>query len=104
MVYGQNAKLEVVPISWKGKWGEDHTEEYYLTDYYKDGVESNGAVKVYISRSDHTYLPYEFNTSGYNRQLHFGCLWMGGDQAGVFFAIHPNSNRPLQKKLAKQMY
>lgn len=87
-------------ISWKILGQGDFSKEYWVADYYKNGDEiNNGPVRVYFSKSEYpTQIPSRFNTGGYNGHLHFGCIWMGGDQEGFYFVLHSNENRPLQKQ------
>merc|ERR1719361_842205 len=71
-------------------------EEYRLVDYYIDGDKSGNVYKVFIAKD--TTPPQQFQTSGYNKKLHFGFLTFGTDEGAVFFVIHPNDWRPYQHR------
>ena len=72
-------------------------EEYLLVDYHQDGDKSNPVMKVFVAKSKLS-PPDEFNTSGYQKLLHFGFLFFGDQNQAIFFVLHPNSWEPYQHR------
>jgi len=70
-------------------------ETYLLVDYYQQGNRGR-KFKVFIEEG--TTPPNSFETSGYQKKLHFGFLTFGTDDGAVFFVIHPNSWGPYQHR------
>ena len=72
-------------------------EEYLLVDYYPDGNTNNNVFKVYVASSVMD-PPDEFNTSGYEGNLHFGFLYYGDANQAIFFVLHENDWGPFQHR------